>query len=126
SLKNLVPVTIIVVGVLGSMLAGIATATEAGALGALLAIIFTFILDFRGAPRAIGKALLDSMSAIAAILFLIVGVGILNRMIAMSGIAQSISDFVASLGLGRVSFLLLLIVIFLILGTVMDPMALIL
>src|SRR5699024_9646398 len=116
SLKHLLPVVVIVVGVLGSMLAGIATATEAGALGALLAIVFTFLRDFKKAPAAIGRAMLDSISAIAAILFLIVGVGILNRMIAMSGITQTIGDFVTSLGLGKVGFLLLLGLIILLLG----------
>ncbi len=126
SLRHTLPVLAIVLVVLGTMFGGIATATEAGAFGAFLAVVFTFALNRKDALKMIGRALTDSVSAVAAILFLIVGIGVLNRMISLSGIAQAVADGVGSLGLGRIVFLLLLMLVFLLLGTVMDPMALIL
>lgn len=126
SLRHLLPVLAIVVVVLGTMFTGIATATEAGAIGALLSVIFSLAIGGKDRWRNLWKALLDSVSAVAAILFLIVGIAILNRMISLSGIAQALADGVAGLGLGRVGLLLLLMVVFLALGTVMDPMAMIL
>ena len=143
SLVNLVPVLLIVVVVLGGIYLGVFTATEAGAFGALVTLILGLgLIIFRskrnkaqGEPqvptrRVVGTflshSLMETVSAVAAIMLLLVGVNLLTRVMTLSGLAQWVADAVSDLGLNQLTFLLLLIPVYLILGFFLDTLAMML
>ncbi|MDV6013502.1 TRAP transporter large permease [Haloechinothrix sp. LS1_15] len=121
------PVPVLITVVLGSMFAGVLTATEAGAAGAFGAVLLA--LWYKRADKPIGAvraAATDTVRVIGAILFIIVGAYIFARLLAVSGVAAGFSDWVADVGLGRVEFLLLMMVAYLVMGMFMDPLSMML
>ncbi|MET0735533.1 MAG: TRAP transporter large permease [Microbacterium sp.] len=142
SLRTLIPIVIIVIVVLGGIYAGVFTATEAGAFGAGITLVLglgTVILAARKARRGgmevstgaavrtyFGSTLIETISAVSAVFLLLVGVMLLTRVMALSGLAGWVADLVVDLGLNQISFLLLLIPIYLVLGFFLDTLAMML
>lgn len=126
-LLRLWPIIGIIVLVVGGMGAGLFTATEAGAVGALAALIYTWHrLGLRRGLEATRTALRDTLVSVGSIMFLLLGAAFLNRVLALSGAAQWFADWVNGSDLTGVTFLLLLIPVYLILGAFMDPIAMML
>jgi TRAP-type C4-dicarboxylate transport system permease large subunit len=69
---------------------------------------------------------METVAAVSAIMLLLVGVYLLTRVMALSGLSQWVSDSVIGLGLTRLGFLLLLIPIYLVLGFFLDTLAMML
>lgn len=142
SLRSLIPVALIIVVVLGGIYFGLLTATEAGAYGAMITLVLgigAVLLATRKAKRSgskvrtrtamrtfLGSTLLDTVSATAAVFLLLIGVMLLTRVMALSGLAKWVADIVVSMGLSQLGFLLLLIPIYLILGFFLDTLAMML
>lgn len=117
------PVPLIVTVIAWGIFSGTFTATEAGALAALLALIITVIWRFRDGPlRAVTSATMDSISSIGAIFFTLLGVDMLSRMLSLSGISTAFVQVVEGLGLSRVEFLLAMTVVYLVLGTFLEAL----
>ncbi|GAB3725902.1 TRAP transporter large permease [Nocardiopsis nanhaiensis] len=121
------PVPVIVGVVLGGMFTGVLTETEAGAMGAFMALLLTLWARRKegGALRDIRSALVDTAVTTAAIFFLLMGAEFLSLVLADSGISAGLIDLVAGMELSRVTFLLIVMVAFIILGMFMDTLALI-
>ena len=130
SLATVWPLPALMVVVIGSMYIGVTTATEAGALGALGAILLGVWTGRRDGIRSIAASLVRSLgetvAAVAAIMLLVISVHILTTLIALSRLAQEVAGFIADLGLGRVGLLLGLIVLYFVLGMFMDTLAMLL
>jgi C4-dicarboxylate transporter, DctM subunit len=144
SLISLVPVLVIAIVVLGGIYFGVFTATEAGAYGALVTLILGFGLvvgrsrlalkanDQHALPTRkvvgtyISSTLMETVTAVAAVMMLLVGVNLLTRVMALSGLAQWVADMVIDLGLSQLGFLLLLIPVYLVLGFFLDTLAMML
>jgi tripartite ATP-independent transporter DctM subunit len=131
SLGTVVPVAAIVGVVLGGLFFGIFTATEAGAFGAVAAIVLGTVVLFRNRKKAgvttvrrfLSESVMETVTATVAVFFLLIGVMLLTRVITLSGLAQALGDFVTDLGLSSVGLLLALLVMYLILGMFMDTLA---
>lgn len=126
SLAGIWPMPLLLLVVIGGLYSGLFTATEAGAVAAAVAIVVALVIARRGLLRNLWDSLRDTVIAIGSIMFLLVGVGILNRFLALSGVATALAEWIDSLFLGRVWFLLLLVVFYLVLGTFMEPIGMIL
>lgn len=121
------PVPALIAVVLGGMFGGILTATEAGATGALGALILPLYYQRRNRPlNAVKQAATETVRSVGAIFFLIIGALAFARLLAVSGIATGFSDWVGGLGLGRTEFLLLMMIAYLIMGMFMDPLSMML
>lgn len=127
SLASIWPLIALIAIVIGGMAVGFFTPTEAGAVGAALAVILMF---WRLKPRevwpAMGKALRDTVSSVGVLMFLLLGAALLNRMLALTGIARALAELVDGSVLGPVGFILALVVLFVVLGTFMEPLPMIL
>lgn len=121
-LKHLVPPAVIFGVVMGSIYSGVATPTESAALGITAALFFVWRagrltfplleLCFRQSARTTGMVLLVIVCAL-----------LLNVTLSMLGATQAVTKWVATLGLGTFSLLLLLVVFYLLLGMFMDAMS---
>ncbi|MDV8001358.1 TRAP transporter large permease [Rhodococcus sp. IEGM 1408] len=130
SLVDVTPVTLILILIIGGMYTGIFTPTEAGAFGAIAAILLGWLF---GDDRSVGHlvrtvltSLRETAAGVASIFLLLMGVHVLTRVVALSGVADWITETITSLGLSRTLFLIGLIFVFLILGMFMDGLAMIL
>lgn len=123
SLAAVWPVPLIVSVIGWGIFSGTFTATEAGALAALLALGVTVIWQFKQGPiKAVLAATMDSVSSIGAIFFTLLGVDMLSRMLSLSGISTAFVEIVDDLGLGRIEFLLVMTLVYLILGTFLEAL----
>ena len=127
TLAKVWPIPVLAISVLFGLYMGVFTATEAGAVGALGAIFITgWYLRLTGFVTAVRQALGDTVKATGGIFLLLVGAMILNRLLTLSGAASWTARFIDELGLGRVQFLLVMLLIYLILGMFMDPLTMML
>lgn len=126
SLKNLWQVPLVILIVVGGLYTGFFTATEAGAVGAFAALVMLLIYQRRNSPRAIGLAAKEAVASTGSIFLLLIGSAILARALALTGITQATTDLISDSDLGRIQFLLLLVVFYIILGLFLDPIAMIL
>lgn len=122
ALRHLIPPAIIFAVVMGSIYFGIATPTESAALGVVVALGFAagegklswdfFDNCFRQTAKTTGM-----------ILLIITAAFMLNVTLALGGIAQTMTEWVASFGLSAVGLLMVLIVFYLFLGMFMDVLS---
>ena len=116
------PIVAIVVIVVGGMATGIFTATEAGAVGAVLAIAVSLIKKGVGAGVQLTiQGARDTLASVGSLLFVLIGATTLNRYLTLSGAAQWFSQIIKDADFTPITFILVVIVFYLILGMFMDP-----
>ena len=124
SLLRVWPVPLLIAVIVVGMFSGTFTATEAGAVAAVFSLLIAFAWKRKsgGAWRAIADASMATVSSVGAIFFMLVGVEALSRMFTLTGISSGFAELVESLSLNRVEFLLLMMVVYIVLGTFMEPL----
>lgn len=124
AVKDLAPTVFLIACVLGSMYGGIATPSEAAAVGVLGAVIVAAMqgtLTLK-AMREIAVASVITCSMIALILL---GASILGSAAAFLGIPTKVAAFVESLGLSPIMLMVVLILFYLVLGCFLDGFSMI-
>jgi tripartite ATP-independent transporter DctM subunit len=124
SLKLLWPMIFLFLLVIGGLYAGIFPPTIAGAIGAAGTIVYAFAMG-RMNWRKLYKAFWDSVIINAQIFPMVIGGMIFSRLIALSGLAQGFNDFLISVKLPPIGVLAIVIVFFIVMGCVMDLIAII-
>ncbi len=124
-LRKLVPSVLMIVLVLGGLYAGYFTATEAGAVGALLALVIALLRGKLNA-RTLWSVLTETGHVTVSVSFLIICATIYTRMLAMSGMPQFLVETMAQAGLGATAFLMLYVLIVIALGMVVDSSSILL
>lgn len=125
SLKELWPVLVLIILVIGGMYSGFVTATEAaavGAFGALMIGLATRRLTWRNFTIAV-KATLRSSTMIFTI---IIGAMVLGYYMTVSLLTQQTISFIANLPVGKWGIMVIVVVLYLILGCFMDQIAILL
>ncbi len=115
-----------IVVVLGSIYAGLATPTEAAAIGVAYALILTFAIKRTLGPRLLGLATLDSVKTSAMILMLIAGASVFGNTLSLLRVPQDVASWLETLQLAQWQFLIAINVLYLVLGMFMDASAAIL
>lgn len=121
-LKDLVPPGVVFFIVMGSLYSGVATTTESAALGVVAS------LGFAWHSRKLSWALLQTCFVQTAktsgmILLIITAAFILNLAVSLTGVAETMTQWVTSFGLSGTQMLLILMVFYLVLGMFMDVLS---
>ncbi|MFV0298778.1 MAG: TRAP transporter large permease, partial [Hyphomicrobiaceae bacterium] len=123
-LLHVLPVLALLVTVLGSIYAGIATPTEAAALGAAGAIILAAL--YGGLNLAVfSEALMSTVRTTCMVIFIIIGAQILSTALTYSGASRAISEWILALGLSKWVFFAALVVLYIALGCFVDGISMI-
>jgi tripartite ATP-independent transporter DctM subunit len=124
SVRELGPAVFLILCVLGSMYGGLATPSEAAAVGVLGALVVAGLQGELkgGALRAIA---IGSVQTCAMIALIVLGASILGSAAAFLGIPAAVAGFVSSLGLSPFMLIVALIVFYLILGCFLDGFSMI-
>ncbi|MGH8700131.1 MAG: TRAP transporter large permease, partial [Burkholderiales bacterium] len=124
-LAEIWPLPLLIVGVMGVIYGGIATPTEAGAIGALLSIgIAAVQRQLRW--EHLRRALRDAAVTTAVIMFVAIGAVMLSRYLALSGLPKWIAVTVTAWELSPLLLMLVTSFIYLVLGCFLDPIGLML
>ena len=122
--RNLIPCVLLIVFVMGAMFTGYATATEAasfGVLGSLLIAWWSGSLT----RRNFWDSLMGATRLSCMILFILAGAAFLSSCMAFTGIPRALAEWVAALNASPFMLIAVLAVIYLILGTALDGISMI-
>ncbi|EPP22445.1 TRAP dicarboxylate transporter, DctM subunit protein [Vibrio fluvialis I21563] len=123
-LKGLLPFTAIFAFIIAGIYAGFFTPAEAAAIGAALTLVIALI---RGMTWAMFlEAVNETLSISAMIFFMIIGAEIFGFFLSVSRISYSLVDYVQSLNLSPYMVLFAVLMLFILLGCVMDSIAMLL
>ena len=110
--------------VLGGLFMGLFTPTESAAVGCGGAIVFAMIKGMRWPHFRV--AIIDSGKTIAPIMFLLMTAAMYAKFLALGNIIQIIQDLIGGLGLSGIGVTILMVVIWLAMGTLIDSISIIL
>jgi tripartite ATP-independent transporter DctM subunit len=119
ALKDLAPTIILILMVLGSIYAGIATPTEAAALGVLGAAVFA-LLNRRMNMNILFECLMSAVKTNTMIMLIVVGAGFLSRVMGFLGIPMAITRAITEMNLSPYMLMILLGLVYVILGCLLD------
>jgi tripartite ATP-independent transporter DctM subunit len=124
-LVKLAPSALLIVTVIGGIYGGIFTPTEAGAVGALMAMIVAVL---KGATdlRKLWAIVIDAGAVTASILFIVLAATMYSRMLGLSGMPTQIASYMTSLHAGYALTIAVFVVLALLLGTIIDSLSIIL
>ena len=124
-LLHIWPLPILIFFVLGTIYMGIATPTEAAAMGVGVAVLIGFLWgDLTW--RELWNAFQRSAVMFSCIALILVGTVILAQAVSLLGLPRSAVDMIAELGLGRYGVLLMVVLVYLVLGCFFDGISLLL
>jgi tripartite ATP-independent transporter DctM subunit len=119
------PLVALILLVLGGIYGGFFTPTEAGAVGALGALVIALIK--RKLNRsALWSVLVETGHIAASILMLIVAATMYSRMLALSGLPSDLGEWISQADIGLYSILTIYVVILILMGTILDTTSIIL
>ena len=121
---SLIPVVILIASVLGSIYAGIATATEAAGVGVVGALL---IATLQGDMRwsVFKDSLMGATRMYCMIALILAGAQFLTLAMGYIGLPNALAQWIASLGLSQVGLILVLLVFFIIMGCFLDGISLV-
>ena len=120
ALKGAMPVLLLIIGVLGGLFGGLFTATQAGAVGALLAIcVAAFERQLNW--RVFQNSVTETLSTCGSLFIVTIGASMLTRFLTMSGVGFMISDSVAFLNDQPALRLIGIALIYMLLGMFLEP-----
>ena len=118
-LPGVLPMLFLFVVIIGGILTGICTPTEGGAIGGFAALLYCI-----ARRRITVKKLWESLGATAKltglIFVILMGVNILNALLSTSRLPFMLSEFIMAAGFGKYTFMLAVVIMYLILGMLMN------
>jgi C4-dicarboxylate transporter, DctM subunit len=124
ALRDIWAVLLLFVFIIGGMYGGMFTATEAAGMGAGGAFIIG-LLRGRLSIHGILRSLLETTRTTAAIFTILIGALLFGYFLTVTQVPQKATEFLVGLGLGRYGVLALIMVMYLVLGCLMDALAMI-
>src|SRR6187402_2197322 len=123
-LKNVWAPIVLFIFVIGALYGGFFTPTEAGGVGASGAFILG-LLRRKLNKANIREALLSATRTAAAVFTVLIGALLFGYFLTITQSPQKLTEFLTGLGVGKYGVLALIMVMYLILGCLMDAMAMI-
>lgn len=124
ALKKLIPITILIGGVLGSIYQGVATPTEAAAFGVLGSIVLSMVLGSFTLSSFI-NSVTGAVRNSCMLGLILVGAHFLTLAMGFIGIPNALAEWIASLGLTPIQLIICLTFFFIILGCFLDGISVI-
>ena len=124
SLRDVWATVLLFAFVIGGIYGGMFTATEAAGMGAGGAFIIG-LLRGRLSRADILRSLLESTRTTAAVFTILIGALLFGYFLTITQTPQKVTEFLTALGIGRYGILTLILLMYLVLGCLMDALAMI-
>jgi tripartite ATP-independent transporter DctM subunit len=124
ALRDIWAMLLLFVFVIGGLYGGLFTPTEAGGVGACGALIIG-VLRGRLDWLSIRRSLLQATRTAAAVFTVLIGALLFGYFLTVTQTPQNVTAFLAGLGIGRYGVLALIMVMYVVLGCLMDALAMI-
>jgi C4-dicarboxylate transporter, DctM subunit len=123
-LRDVWATLVLFVFVIGGLYGGLFTPTEAGGMGASGAVLIG-VLRRRLSRADIRRSLLQATRTAAAVFTVLIGALLFGYFLTVTQTPQKVTEFLTHLGLGRYGVLALIMLMYLVLGCLMDALAMI-
>lgn len=117
------PILLMILAIIGSIILGLATPTEAAGVGVVVAIVISFAWGNLTAKK-LGEAIYRSVLLYATIGFIVLGATILSQSVSVLGVPQSILEASISSGLGKYAVFAVIVAIYVLFGCIFDGLSL--
>ena len=121
---GVIPVLVVFGVVIGGIYAGIYNPTAAAAVGVFLVVAYGFVTR-RLSIGGMGDALLETARTSGMIFLILLGAELLKIFMARAGVPQAAAEALQGSGLSPVMILVLIIILYLILGCLMDSLSMV-
>ena len=122
--RHLLPVVLLIAAVLGSIYAGIATATEAAALGVVGSLLLSAAQGSLTA-RVFRDSLMGATRLYCMIALILAGAAFLTLSMGYIGLPRRLAEFITGLGLSQLGLLFWLMVFYIVLGCFLDGISMV-
>ena len=122
--RSLIPVVSLILAVLGSIYAGIATATEAAAVGVVGSLLIS-TLQGSMSWDSFRDALMGATRLYCMIALILAGAAFLTLSMGYIGLPRHLAEWIATLGLSRAQLIVALTVFFIVLGCFLDGISMV-
>jgi tripartite ATP-independent transporter DctM subunit len=112
--------------IIGGIMGGVFTPTEAAAVASVYAFILGFVFYREISVKDLQKIILDTVVTSATVLFIIGAAAAFSWVIAMEGIPQAVAKWLLSITTNKYVIIFLLNIVFLILGMFMESLSVLL
>jgi tripartite ATP-independent transporter DctM subunit len=116
------PLLVLIVSVLGSLFAGLATPTEAAAIGAAAAIALGFVAG-ELTPAKLWRAVASTVRIFGVIGVVFVGAVVLAQSIQLLGLPRETLEAISALGVSKYMLLIVIVAVYLLLGCIFDGLS---
>ncbi|MEQ6888202.1 TRAP transporter large permease subunit [Halomonas sp. CS7] len=117
--RRLIPLLALIVGVIGSIYAGLASPTEAAAVGVVLSLLLARVQGSMNGG-VFRDALLGAVRTSTMIAFILAGASFLTAAMGFTGLPRELAAWIGTLGLSPVMLLAALTLFFILLGCFLD------
>ena len=118
-IKTMIPPMILILGVLGSIFAGIATPTEAAGVGAVLAFAMTVAYG-RFTLSGLKTAVVNTAKTTSMVIIILVGAACFSSIFMGSGGGEVVKNFIFGIGFGKWGTFVVMMIILFFLGMFID------
>jgi C4-dicarboxylate transporter DctM subunit len=122
--RSLIPVVLLIAAVLGSIYAGIATATEAAGLGVLGSLILSAVQGSLS-WSTFRQSLMGGTRLYCMIALILAGAAFLTLAMGYIGLPRHLAEWIASLGLSQFGLILMLTAFYVVLGCFLDGISMV-
>lgn len=117
--RRLMPMLALILGVIGSIYAGLASPTEAAAVGVVLSLLLARVQGSMD-RHVFHDALMGAVRTSCMIAFILAGASVLTAAMGFTGLPSDLAAWIGTLGLSPVMLLAALTVLFILLGCFLD------
>jgi len=122
--RNLIPVVILIAAVLGSIYTGVATATEAAALGVLGSLVLSAVQGSMS-WATFRDSLMGGTRLYCMIALILAGAAFLTLSMGYIGLPRHLAEWIATLGLTKFQLILALTAFYVVLGCFLDGISMV-
>ena len=122
--SSLIPVVLLIAGVLGSIYTGLATATEAAAVGVVGALVLSLMQGSMN-RRVFWDSLMGATRLYCMIALILAGAAFLTLSMGYIGLPRHLAEWIGELGLSPLALVMALMVFFIVLGCFLDGISMV-
>jgi len=122
--RRLIPVLLLIIGVIGSIYAGIASPTAAAAVGVLMSLVLSKLSGTLNRETFV-DGLMGAMRTSCMIAFILAGAAFLTVAMGFAGVPLKLAAWIGTLGLSPYMLLAALTVFFVVLGCFLDGISIV-
>lgn len=125
AVRNVWPIVLLFIAVLGGIYWGIYTTTEAAGIGAAGALLIALVRRKLG-RRALLQALVETLQTTASLFAVLIGAVIFQRFVVRAGLPEALLGFVTAFDVGPMAVIVLILLVYFLLGCVSESLSMML